>query len=384
MVVSVGWRGSSGSIPVQPHGSGGMYGANLSTQAGSGGVDPATGNPVVTNTAGLPVRSYPVDPQMRPGNVPGNVVGVPGRPNSFAYGNPGAHTQDARAGSGGSPVWGSGEPSGSGSPGGRQDGMQSKVSALGVGQETAWRGADKAGVNDKLWATDRHGILNTGTERGGGRDSGQTDPVMDGPPRPSLRILQRTINWQQGNPLRFQDEFPGENRGYSASAPASVGYVQPYQKRKLEPGNQYIGEQGTGWSPVYGGVPGLYQPYGSYSGYTADKVKGIQSPAEQGGPGDGPQKVFSGPPHGLHTRTYPDYASTLGYYMAVPQMSLPRIDRPANSTSEGQSYSQTVQPQGQTGTTAVQSGAGGVGAPGTNWRSVSAGWRGSQPGGGNL
>jgi len=30
-----------------------------------------------------------------------------------------------------------------------------------------------------------------------------------------------------------------------------------------------MGTQGQGWGPVYGGVPALWQPYGSYSGYTA-------------------------------------------------------------------------------------------------------------------
>jgi hypothetical protein len=80
--------------------------------------------------------------------------------------------------------------------------------------------------------------------------------------------------------------------------------------------------------------------------------------------------VFSGPPHGLHSQTYPDYNSTLGRYLAVPQMALPRVDRPANSTSAGQSYSQTVLPQGQTGTAAQQAGQG------INWRKRPASWRG--------
>jgi hypothetical protein len=82
----------------------------------------------------------------------------------------------------------------------------------------------------------------------------------------------------------------------------------------------------------------------------------------------------------------PDYVSTLGYYMAVPQMRAPRIDRPSNSTVGGQSYSQTVITQGQTGTFAQQAG-------GTNLRNVQAGvnwqskkqngWRG-QSGAGNA
>lgn len=311
---------------------------------------------------------------------PGTRGGVPGGPNtqgSYAYGNPNVSTE--------------GEftpklPYG-GETGTNQLSQFGRPRVLGVGQESAWRGGLDFS-NDKLIAFDRHPILNVGYERSG-RGSGQTDPPLDGPPRPALRLVQRTINWQQGNPLAHQDHLPGENRGYSMAQMASPSraipgtHFGPDGHRKIESGSQYVGEQGIGWSPVYGGVPGMWQPYGSYAGVTNGPVQGIQSPAQQGGPGDGPQKVFSGPPHGLHSQTYPDYASTLGRYMAIPQMSLPRQDRPANSTSGGQSYSQTVQPQGQTGTATVQfnpqaqSGTGGMQSPG-------GAWRGQLPGTGNF
>lgn len=254
-------------------------------------------------------------------------------------------------------------------------------------------GVPGASWNDKLWATDRHGIMNTGTERGGGRGSGQTDPPMDGPPRPALRLVQRTINWQQGNPLAHTDHEPGEQRNYSMSPPAQRGWSPgdfqwlPSTIAKVEPGPQYVGEQGIGWSSVYGGVPGLWQPYGSYAGYTAGPIKGIQSPAEEGSANDGPQKVFGGIPHGLHSNTYPDYSTTLGRYMAIPQHTLPRQDRPSNATGAGQSYNQTVVPQGQTGTVGVQQSGNDV--PGATqsqaWRTrQSMHWRGIRPGGGQT
>ena len=423
-----GWRGAAGSsIPLTRHGSGGYSGDQLSP---SGGLV-STGNAAaggqqqnVSNTATLPNRGAPVVPQFTPpSNIPGQMYGVPGRvamrggiagsgvgisagasstETGFAYGNPDKHTQEGTASGGPGAIPGaSGEPSiarrqpfGAGGyyPGNRPMGGPNGVFGA-YGTEDYQGGRQIA--NDKLWATDRHGIMNTGTERGGGRCSGETDPPMDGPPRPALRLVQRTINWQQGNPLAAQDHEPGEQRNYSMANALPPGYSGPEDDRipctsnfnKRESGPQYVGEQGIGWSSVYGGVPGLWQPYGSYAGYTADSIKGIQSPAPEGSPQDGPQKVFGGIPHGLHSQTYPDYSSTLGRYMAIPQMSLPRQDRPSNSTSAGQSYNQTVVPQGQTGTVGVQ--ASGTATPGAvqsqAWRGTqSKGWRGIRPGGGQT
>lgn len=408
-----GWRGAQGSsIPLTRQGSGGIFGGQLSgTLTGTATTVPqnresSTQN--VSNTATLPVRGMPVDPQVPPPqNVPGARWGVPGRiarqgfvydnglsggggsntEKGHAYGNPAVTTEEAvaKGGPGANPLAGA-EPSLS-----RRQPFP-HVSALGFSQESAYRGGAQI-ANDKLWATDRHGIMNTGTERGGGRRSGETDPPMDGPPRPALRLVQRTINWQQGNPLAAQDHEPGEQRNYAMSemtAPSTrPGWNPrlPFTTFKVEEGPQYVAEQGSGWSPVYGGVPGLWQPYGSYAGYAAEGPKGIQSPAQQGSAADGPQKVFSGVPHGLHTQTYPDYSSTLGRYLAIPQMSLPRQDRPSNSTSAGQSYNQTVVPQGQTGTVGVQSS--GSATPGAvasqAWRGTqSKGWRGIRPGGGQT
>lgn len=263
---------------------------------------------------------------------PGVDDGVPGTPVSGASGNPAVSTIDT--------VPPPKEPEG--------------PTVLNAGQETVWRGGAPAGINDRMVARDRHGFFNRGTELTG-RKSGLTDPPMDGPVRPSLRLVNRTINYQQGtDATAAQDDM---SRAYARNAQGN-----------------YLGVQGQGWQQVYGGVPGLYQPYGSYSGYTAGPVKGIQSPIEQGAPGDGPHSVFSGPPHGLHTQTMPDYSQTIGRYLAIPQQHAPRVDRPANSMIAGQNYGQTVQPQGQTGT------AGQVISPATSGATAmkfsGAGWRG--------
>lgn len=304
-----------------------------------------------TYIKGMPIERWPLSPQA--GYMPGTGTGVPGKPVAAASGNPAVSSVPYIA-----PM---DSPYGGGPNGPAQFGSR----ALGVGQESSWRGGNFF-ANDKMITNDRHILSKVGTVTSG-RDSGFTNPDLDGPARPSYQTINRSINYQQGTDTdAAQDDL-----------------TRPYTRNEQ---GMYIGEQGSGWSRVSGGVPGLYQPYGSYAGYCAGPVQGIQSPVAQGAPGDGPQSVFSGPPHGLHSPTMPDYVSTLGYYMAVPQMRAPRIDRPSNSTVGGQSYSQTVITQGQTGTFAQQAG-------GTNLRNVQAGvnwqskkqngWRG-QSGAGNA
>jgi hypothetical protein len=306
--------------------------------AGNNSPPPTLGQ---TYVQGLPVAQLPLVKVMS-GQPPGVGTGVPGRPISRASGNP-AVSSDPYI-----------QP---------QKSPYGRPRPLGVGQETAWRGgADFA--NDKLITFDRHVMAKTGTELSG-RDSGFTDPPLDGPARPSYQTINRALNYQQGT-----DETA-----------ATDDRTRPYARNAQ---GMYVGEQGTGWIGINGGVPGLWQPYGSYAGYTAGPVQGIQSPVGEGAPGDGRQSLFSGPPHGLHSPTMPDYTPTLGYYMAVPQMRAPRIDRPSNSRIGGQSYSQLVVPQGQSGTIAQQSMAGANPTGGVNWQTRRVhGWRG-QAGAGNA
>jgi hypothetical protein len=309
----------------------------------------------------------PVLSQVAPPGTTNN--GVPGARASFAYGNPGVASRDNRPQQGfnyapqaGSPpslggYWrGSGveEPGGIGAagvvtrdvkqPGGPNGGdVQGHVWAPGVMNppRTPWKGGANFALDGTI-ARDRHIMIRNMEPRTGTAESVPGNPPnpdarSQGEPRPVDSMLNRSINKQQGSDNDANQD--DKNRGYSTT----------------NDGRQFIGEQGSGWSPVYGGVPGLYQPYGSYSGYTANAYgegNQIQSPVGQGQPGDGPRKVWSGPPHGLHSQTQPDYMTSLGRYMAIPQMHAPRVDRPANSKIAGQDYSQTVQPQGQTGTVA--------------------------------
>lgn len=210
--------------------------------------------------------------------------------------------------------------------------------------------------NDTLVRSDRHAYWDTGTEKTG-RESGRADVNGPGqtPARPTLRLINRTINPQQGTfgASTYDDDL---RRPYS----------------RTNNGRFFLGQQDGTAVPVYGGTPGLYSPYGSYAGYTTGDVKGIQSPVPYGSPQDQPQSILPGPPHGLHTATFPSYSQTLGYYMAIPAQMTPTVSRPYNSRSAGQSYSQLAAPLGQAGTVAGQAKYGTprtVGyQPGSNWR----------------
>lgn len=181
------------------------------------------------------------------------------------------------------------------------------------------------GFNDKLTTKDRHAYWDSGHQRSGlefaapgGMPNSYNNP-LDEPPQPELRTINRTVSYQKGtDTTRNQDDLS-----------------RPYT---------WLGEQGSGWAPVYGGVPGLYEPYGTRGGVPYP----IQSPQAYNGPGDGPQKVWAGPPHGLHSLTFPDRGDTLNRYAVNPQMRPVRVDRPSNSPQAGQSYSQTVLAQGAT------------------------------------
>jgi hypothetical protein len=176
------------------------------------------------------------------------------------------------------------------------------------------------GFNDRLTVKDRHAYWDPGRTRSpgctavGNPGDMPVNPQKDGPPRPDLRTVNRTVSHQIGSDAtRNQDDLA---RGYTG-----------------------LGEQGSGWANVYGGVPGLYTPYGSRGGVPYPIVDPTDG---QGGPAD----VWAGPPHGLHSLTYPDRGDTLSRFAAAPQMVPGRVDRPSNSPIAGQAFSQTVQFQG--------------------------------------
>lgn len=356
-----------------------MAGFRGPSSAGVAGADleNAPGGPVpFTSPFGLPVsraqiwRAAGNEPGIATGGVPGvpvqrtsgnpGVATVPGSVEQLPYGGRVAGRVTFQRASRNAPGPGTDATNNNGSPDEPFIGsipQFGRFRVLNPEQESASPrpGRPVGGSNDKLTTLDRHGIMKVGYENSG-RNSGQTDPPMDGPARPSLWLVQRSLSYQQGTDTTAATD--DMNRDYSRNARG-----------------MYIGEQGTGWSRVYGGVPGIYQEYGSYSGVSPSSPngEGIHSPTPQGQAGDGPHDVWSGPPHGLHSPTLPTYSQTLGRYMDIPQMARPRIDRPFQSPIAGQSYSQTVQSQGQTGfNQAIQR----MGGAGRNDRVGGAGWRG--------
>ena len=198
-------------------------------------------------------------------------------------------------------------------------------------QEAQHRSYGINGFNDQLTVKDRHAYWDTGNQKTGiegfppaGSPQTYNDPKNQ-PPRPDLRLVNRTVSYQKGtDTTRNQDDL---SRPYNP-APGTRGF---------------IGEQGSGWGTIYGGVPGLYVPYGTRGGIPYP----IQSPVQQGQPGDGPHLVFAGPPHGLHSQTpWKGGEQIIARFMSTPQTRPVRQDRPSNSPQAGQSYSQTVRPQG--------------------------------------
>ncbi len=271
----------------------GTAGINFAGRGQSAGFAQPIGNVHGNN---LPGFTGALDPPSRPGPGPG------------ADGNVGGGTGD--------PYYGA-DP--------RADKIQPNTRNPQI-KPTAERGWDygNPGFSDKLTVKDRHAYWDTGSQKTGteflassATPNAYNDP-RNQPPRPDLRLVNRTVSYQKG----------------SDATAAQDDLTRPYT---------WLGEQGSGWTPVYGGVPGLYQPYGSRGGIPYP----IVAPVEQGQPGDGPHLVFSGPPHGLHSETpWKGGAQIIARFSQIPQTRPVRQDRPANSPQAGQSYSQTVTPQG--------------------------------------
>lgn len=315
----------------------GLAGVNWAGRGRSAGFATPTENAYGNNIPGL---TGPPDPPFKPSPGPYTGGQLGGKGDGAVGADPRAPKRSPDPESTWTPSWGEGQagnPSGPPMPPFPYGGVGS-FEGRGWGGQTglyggpmpmpdqyqSFRRNGTLGFNDKLTVKDRHaywdtGNQKTGTDRwsSGGIPNSRNNP-LDEPPRPDLRLVNRTVSYQHGSDAtRNQDDL---SRGYS-----------------------WLGEQGSGWAPVYGGVPGLYQPYGTRGGVPF----GIVSPAGYGQPGDGPHLVFAGPPHGLHSQTpWKGGAQIISRFSVIPQTRPVRQDRPSNSPQAGQSYSQTVQPQG--------------------------------------
>ncbi len=206
-----------------------------------------------------------------------------------------------------------------GSPGGYLP-ANPRVDINGAEQENARRYGIQ-GFNDRLQVRDRHAYWDAGTQRSGidgvphGLPNTYNPDIAVNRARPDLNTVNISVNPQIGSDhTAFEDDLS-----------------RPYT---------WLGQNDGTVVPVYGGVPGLYVPYGSRGGVPY----AIVDPT--GGEG-GLENVWSGPPHGLHSDTLPDGKQLIDRYKATPQMRPVRIDRPDNSRIAGQSFSQTVRRQGE-------------------------------------
>lgn len=181
--------------------------------------------------------------------------------------------------------------------------------------------------NGSTIVRDRHVYANVGTEKQQAHpDSTRGEglsPLADGPVRPSYGMVHRALAPRYGNTgTRFLD-----NPGPFAQTATSDG-------RTMGLGIQ----DGSPWTSKFGGTPGLTHVYGLRG------LSGLVGP-ELGAPGDGPQKIRGGRPHGLHTKIQSDAVLRAARRRKTPQRQPSRVSRPANSKIAGQSYSQTVQHQ---------------------------------------
>lgn len=196
--------------------------------------------------------------------------------------------------------------------------------------------------NGRLIAYDRHIAGYTGHTTSSANEQatgGTPNPEKDGPPRRTYRMLNRALSWQIG----VDDTRQLDNNGFHAATPAG--------------GNPFpLGTQGDRLSKVYGGTPKLtqFRAYGTRGGFgpgapqpwvyaTPGGPWRFNTLLQQGAPQDGPQTVYPGVPHGLHSSTIqPLWLTNVNQKQRLPQTRKLFRNRPQNSKSAGQSMGQTA------------------------------------------
>ena len=208
-----------------------------------------------------------------------------------------------------------------------------------------------------------------GTSRQGAQEShsGVPNPQADGPPLPEYLMDNRTLSWQIGQDKTTQEDNPGpfavtateEQRATRTNWPVAAMNVQSNDRRPFPLGIQ----DGVPWSTkIWGGTPNLTRTYGvrGVTGVTGPQAAQYALPGDGSGArvntlleprpaGDGPQMIRGGPPHGRHSWSVNSRMWTMARQGSIPQQKPGRNDRPNNSKLAGQSYNQTVVPEGQTG-----------------------------------
>ena len=245
-------------------------------------------------------------------------------------------TSDARGAAAAQPGKGMGDGPANASPYPQRD-VITPAYQLGLRARTA------AYQNGRLIARDRHIAEYRGrTDSSANRQAtgGSPNPEADGPPRPSWRMLNRTVSFQSGT----DSTANLDNTAFHATVPV-MG------ESRLFP----LGTQDGSRSKIPGGTPGLadYRPYGSrkpLSGGPQPRVVAqpggpypLGTVLQQGSPQDGPQTVWGGEPHGLVSSVQPGtQVSAVTIRDRFGQVRPPRVNRPLNSRIAGQSFDQAV------------------------------------------
>jgi hypothetical protein len=193
-----------------------------------------------------------------------------------------------------------------------------------------------AALRDRRIAGNRGTVMLSGVHD---TKPGFPDPDADGPARRSWKQINRTLSWQIGH-----------------DSTAYLDNTAP--KPMTTAGNRAfsLGTRGDPWTTVYGGTPGLalWRPYGKRGGpgpgAPRPRLKALPggpyrpgTVLQQGAPGDGPQKIASGPAWGLHSQTA-EPAATIqqSQRFRFTQVKAGHAVRPQNSAAAGQSMSQAA------------------------------------------
>ena len=274
----------------------------------------------------------------------------------------------------------------------------------GGGRPAAWPGADNAGLSQSNSFTARTEITPTtpdvrnpatqdrfaygggwsdgkltlrerfikvmlGTSKQGAQEShsGIPNPQSDGPPLPEYLMDNRTLSWQIGQDLTTQEDNEGPFAVTATEDMRAARNTWPVPAMNLDPPSRTawpLGTQdGVPWTTkIWGGTPNLTRSYGvrGVTGLTGPPAAQFALPGDGSGArvgtlledrpaGDGPQMIKGGPPHGRHSWSVQSRKWTMARQGSIPQQKPGRNDRPNNSKIAGQSYNQTVVPEGKTG-----------------------------------
>jgi hypothetical protein len=223
-------------------------------------------------------------------------------------------------------------------------------------------------ADGRLTLRERFVQVMLGTSRQGAQEShsGIPNPQASGPPLPEYLMDNRTLSWQIGQDKTTYEDNQGpfavtatEDMQAAPTYPIAAMNVRAASRKPFPLGIQ----DGVPWSTkIWGGTPGLTRSYGvrGTTALTGPPAAQFALPGDGSGArvgtlleprpaGDGPQMIKGGPPHGRHSISVQSRKWTSARQGSIPQQKPGRNDRPLNSKLAGQSYNQTVVPEGQTG-----------------------------------